>query len=51
MTIVQIHLLLLMCYILGNVPHQPVNTTEAVEHSQMANGTIQTAINTDFEGH
>jgi hypothetical protein len=36
---------------LGDVPHHPVNTNEAMEHSRMANGHAETAIDTDYEGH
>jgi hypothetical protein len=32
-------------------PHHPVNTNEAMEHNRMANGRVETAIDTDSKGH
>jgi hypothetical protein len=48
---VLIHLLLFMCYILGDAPHHPVNANKAMEHSWMAHGRAETAIDTNSEGH
>jgi hypothetical protein len=45
-----IHLILAMHYILGDVPHHPINTNEAMECSRMANGRAETAIDTNSEG-
>jgi hypothetical protein len=39
-----------MCYILGDVPHQPVNTDEAMEHSQMANAIADIATDAHSKG-
>ena len=53
-----------MYYILGDAPHQPVDTAQTIEHSRMANGSAESTIDnhiaqqdeeglvdTDSEGH